>query len=78
MISTNILNDLGQNNTVETSLDKLKTYEVSNPLVRSGRTPQCVIKPKDVPELQKVIRKAKEGKFGLLPVFHFSMPRFAA
>jgi FAD/FMN-containing dehydrogenase len=68
MISTNILNDLGQNNTVETSLEKLKTYEVRNPLVRFGRTPQCAIKPKDVPELQKLIRMAKEKKFGLVPV----------
>jgi len=68
MINTNILNDLGQNNTVETSLEKLKTYEVSNPLVRSGQRPQCAIKPKDVPELQKLIRKAKEEKFGLVPV----------
>jgi FAD/FMN-containing dehydrogenase len=68
MISTDILNDLGQNNTVETSLEKLKTYEVSNPLLRPGRAPQCAIKPKDVPELQRLIRKAKEGKFGLAPV----------
>ena len=68
MISANTLKDLGQNNTVETSPEKLKTYEISNPLLRSVRAPQCAIKPKDVPELQRLIRKAKEEKFGLAPV----------
>jgi len=68
MISTNILNDLAQNNTIETSPDKLKAYETLNPILRPGRAPLCAIKPKDVPELQKLIRKAKEGKFGLVPV----------
>lgn len=68
MISTNTLNDLGQNNAVETALAKLKTYKVCNPLARSGQAPQCAIKPKDVPELQRIVRKAKEEKFGLVPV----------
>jgi len=68
MIDTNILNDLSQNNVVETSSEKLKTYDVSNPLVRYGRKPQCAIKPRDVPELQNLIRKAKQEKFGLVPV----------
>jgi hypothetical protein len=68
MISTNILNELGQNSTVETSVEKLKSYAASNPLLRSGRSPQCAVKPRDVPELQKLIRRAKEEKFGLVPV----------
>jgi len=68
MISTDVLNDLGQNNAIETSVEKLKAYEIHNPVIRSGRTPQFAIKPKDVPELQRLIRKAKEGKFGLVPV----------
>ena len=57
-----------QNNTIETSQRKLKTYEVSNPLVRNDWAPQCAVKPKDVAELQSLIRKAKEEKFGLVPV----------
>lgn len=68
MISANLLSELGKNHKVETSAEKLKLYEIYNPLVRPGRTPQCAFKPNDVVELQSLIRRANEDKFGLVPV----------
>ncbi len=68
MINTAVLNELRQNNTVETSEDKLKAYRVTNPLARAGRSPQCAIQPGSVAELQKIIRRARAEKFGLVPV----------
>ena len=51
----------------ETSQESLKKYEIDNPLIDEGK-PRCAIKPKDVPELQNIIRLAKDEKFGLVPV----------
>jgi FAD/FMN-containing dehydrogenase len=68
MIDNAVLEELGKDNAVDTSPERLKAYEVRNPLVKAGRRPQCAIKPGDVPGLQKLIRRAREGKFGLVPV----------
>ena len=41
---------------------------VQNPLFTGAKIPQVTIQPKDVLELQMVVRKAREEKFGLVPV----------
>jgi FAD/FMN-containing dehydrogenase len=68
MIDTAVLNELRENNTVETSEVELKAYRVLNPLAQPGKSPQCAIKPGDVAELQKIVRRARAEKFGLVPI----------
>jgi hypothetical protein len=63
-----ILNELGARYTIENSPDKLRLYDVYNPLLQDYKTPFCAVKPKDVPELQGLVRQAGESKFGLVPV----------
>lgn len=68
MIPAQTIKELSDNNFIETSPAGLRNYEVRNPLLEHHRAPQCAIQPKDVPELQRVIRAARAGKFGLVPV----------
>ena len=63
-----MLNKLRAGYATETSPEKLRQYDVYNPLLQDYKTPFCAVKPKDVPELQEVIRLAGESKFGLVPV----------
>jgi FAD/FMN-containing dehydrogenase len=68
MIPAQTIAELSNNNIIETSPEGLHKYEVRNPLLGNHRAPYCAIRPKDVPELQRVIRAARAGKFGLVPV----------
>jgi FAD/FMN-containing dehydrogenase len=68
MIPAQTITELSNNNVIETSPEGLRKYEVRNPLLKDFSAPKCAIQPKDVPELQRVIRAARDGKFGLVPV----------
>ncbi|MCP4752116.1 MAG: FAD-binding oxidoreductase [Proteobacteria bacterium] len=41
---------------------------VHDPLRDKGRTPRFAVQPKDVPELQTIVRTAREEKVGLVPI----------
>jgi len=68
MIPAQILAELSSGSAIETSPEALRTYEVRNPLLEHRRMPACAIRPKDASELQRVIRAARNAKFGLVPV----------
>ena len=68
MINNSTVEALHQKYNIETSPEILKKYEINNPLVRNDGKSRCSIKPKDVPELQNLIRHARDEKFALVPV----------
>ncbi|MBP7738496.1 MAG: FAD-binding oxidoreductase [Spirochaetes bacterium] len=68
MITDKNLQLLSDHNSVETSPEALRRYELYNPLIEGHRAPRCAIKPKDVGQLQRVIRTAKDESLGLVPV----------
>ena len=68
MIPEEIISELSRDNEIETSPESLRKYETGNPLAGHHRSPQFAIRPKDVSGLQRVIRTARTGKFGLVPV----------
>lgn len=68
MITEKSLQLLSDHNFVETSPEALGRYGIYNPLIEGHRAPLCTIKPKDVGQLQRVIRAAKDQSFGLVPV----------
>jgi len=53
---------------VDVSSNDIDPFVVFNPVREKGRKPRCVIKPKDVPQLQAVVRAAGEEGVGLVPV----------
>lgn len=68
MIREQAIRDLCQKHAGETSDEALRPYAIGNPLAVSRGRPVCVIRPKDVPALQEIIRTAVKEKFGLVPV----------
>lgn len=57
-----------KDHSVAVSSRNMESNLVCNPLRKNGEIPQFAIKPGDVPELQMIVRKARENKFGLVPV----------
>ena len=68
MINADTVEELRRKYSIETSPESLKKYEINNPLVRNNGVLQCAVKPKDVTELQSLIRKAKDDVIALVPV----------
>lgn len=68
MINNSTVEALHQKYNTETSPEILKKYEINNPLVSNNGISRCSIKPTDVPELQNLIRHARDEKFALVPV----------
>lgn len=68
MITEKTIQELSDCNSVEVSPESLRQYEIFNPLIDNRKAPRCAIRPKDVGELQRVIRRAREENFGLVPV----------
>jgi len=53
---------------VDTTPEVLSDIRVSNPLISNSKTPACVARPENPAQLQKLVQKANEQKFGLVPV----------
>ncbi len=68
MIQKQIIDELCRDHAGETSEAALQACAVFNPLIEGWKKPVCVLKPKDAPALQGVIRTAVKETFGLVPV----------
>ena len=65
---TTILTSAVADERISSDAADLALFETNNPLIKDGIIPDCIVRPKDVAELQRLVRIANENKVALVPV----------